>query len=249
MNTATAEKQNKIMYISQAENFSKIPGRPIAYWVSNILFEAFAQWRSLEQQTICAAGVSSGNNDVYLKLWFEIPLKAISFSSVSDEMFQKSLFTYVPCNKGGGYRKWYGNNEYVAQWKRSNEFHRNGSTYKELLFKEGMSWSAITTYKFSGRYYKNGYIFDHASPSLFTNSKEQLLYFIALTNSSVGQFILSVINPTMNTGADSLRKIPVDDERRYMQAVVKVSNSCVELSENDWDSFETSWDFKKHPLI
>ena len=137
------------MYISQAENFSKIPGRPIAYWVSNILFEAFAQWRSLEQQTICAAGVSSGNNDVYLKLWFEISLKAISFSSVSDEMFQKSLFTYVPCNKGGGYRKWYGNNEYVAQWKRSNEFHRNGSTYKELLFKEGMSWSAITTYKFS----------------------------------------------------------------------------------------------------
>lgn len=75
------------------------------------------------------------------------------------------------------------------------------------------------------------------------------MYFIALTNSSVGQFILSVINPTMNTGADSLRKIPVDDERRYMQTVVKVSNSCVELSENDWDSFETSWDFKKHPLI
>lgn len=247
MNTATAE--NKVMYISQAENFSKIPGSPIAYWVSQALFNIFDNCGVLENKTVCAAGVSSGDNDKYLKLWYEVPSTDISFNSKTNDDFHFSRYKFAPCNKGGSFRKWYGNNEYVAYWAKADEFHRNGSTYSELLFKAGMSWSAISTYKFNGRYYPVGYLFDHASPSLFAKNKEQLMSFIALANSNVGQLLLTIINPTINTGADSLRKIPVSEEMLNNIQVEEITEHCIKISKADWDSFEPSWDFKKHPLI
>ena len=199
-------------YVAKQSNFAKIPGSPVSYWVSERLQNAFAQWPSIGAETESAAGVSSGDNDKYLKLWFEIKNTDIATGVKSQSDFERSTYKYARCNKGGSYRKWYGNNEYVALWCKSGEFHRNGATYKQLLFLPGITWSAITTGEFSARFYPDGQIFDHASPSLFANSNENLLYYLALTNSAPGASILKMINPTVNMGADSLRKLPVSKD-------------------------------------
>lgn len=236
-------------YNSNICNFSKIPGYPFAYWMKNDVCDLFFKWKPLSVYTESAAGISSGNNEKYLKLWHEVDFSMISFNVIDDKEFRCSNKKYAPCNKGGNFRKWYGNNEFVALWSKSNEFHRNGSTYKELLFKEGMTWSAISFTAFNARYYENGFIFDHASPSLFAINEDELHYFIGLCNSSAVSFLLNILNPTINTGADTLRKIPVDPDKREEKNISMISKKCVEYSKEDWDNFEISWNFKKHPLI
>lgn len=234
------------VHCSLSSNFSKIPGSPIAYWAPQKLVECFENYPNLESLSECAAGVSSGDNNKYLKVWFEVEFKDISFNSTSQNSFDESSYKYAPCNKGGEFRKWYGNNSWVALWYKSSEFHRNGATYKDKLFVNGMTWSAITTYKFNARYYPDGFIFDHASPSLFA-SENRLLFFLGLTNSSVGNYIMSLINPTINSGADSLRKYPVLESDDDLVSIK--TKECINSSKSDWDSFETSWDFEEHPLL
>ncbi len=239
----------KNRYYVKQEIFDKIPGSPIAYWVSENFVRAFIEFSNFNNLTECAAGVSSGNNDKYLRLWFEVDYSEIAFHCKSNKEFQESTFLYAPCNKGGFYRKWYGNNEYVARWKKFEEFHRNGSTYKHLLFKEGMTWSAITSSKFNSRYYSSGFIFDHASPSMFTMDQSSLLYLIGFSNSNVFERFINVINPTINTGADSLRKIPVDKSFPDKELIVELVKENIGCSMNEWDSYELSWDFKRHPFV
>lgn len=239
----------KNMYQTIQNNFNLIEGTPISYWIGENIFSLFKNWKKLKDVTECAAGVSSGNNNKYLKNWTEIDNNQIGFNLKSEEEFVHSKLKYVPCNKGGNFRKWYGNNDIVALWIQSNEFHRNGATYKHLLFKEGMTWSAISFTSFNSRYYDRGFIFDHASPSLFAQSPEKLKYFIGLTNSNVALSLLKIINPTMNTGADSLRKLPIDDNYKELEKINYVVQKCIEYSKFDWDQFETSWDFKNNPLI
>ncbi|HPX83497.1 MAG TPA: hypothetical protein PLI36_03310 [Bacilli bacterium] len=238
----------QIRYEMSIESYNYIPGSMFSYWMSNQLIKCFEDGKSLEYLTKCAAGVSSGNNDKYLKLWFEVNKNEI-FDIKERGTFDKKVSKYAYCNKGGEFRKWYGNNDWVALWCKNNEFHRNGATYQDLLFIEGMTWSAVTTGIFHARYYPDGFVFDHASPSLFskTHKKEKLLYYIALTNSKVGQHFLDVLNPTLNTGADTIRKIPVFDSKE--DEVSLIVNDNIKHCKDDWDSFETSWDFKKHPLI
>ena len=234
-------------YVCSSKNFVQIPGNPVAYWIPQQLIEIFEKSAYLYELCDCAAGISSGDNDIYLKYWYEVNVKEISFESKSQLEFVDSKRKFAPCNKGGDFRKWFGNNNWVALWSRSNEFHRNGSTYQDKLFISGMTWSAITSYLFSSRYYPNGMIFDHASPSLFSKDGKKLNYFIGLTNSKIGNYIMSIINPTINSGADSLRKIPVVFSN--VDKVTHLVETNIALSKSDWDSFETSWDFIRHPLV
>lgn len=230
----------------EQEKFNNIPGCPIGYWLSKSLLGLFGN-RTISNATECAAGVSSGDNNKYLKLWHEINWNHCSIIITSEEEFKSSGALFVPCNKGGEFRRWYGNNYYVALWKKSGEFHRNASNYKNLLFIEGLTWSAITTGKFCSRYYGKGFIFDHASPSLFDLKNGLLLYYIALCNSSVSDLILKTINPTINTGADSVRKIPIVVQNEH--EIMDKAQQCVSTVKIDWDSHETSWDFKANPLV
>ena len=247
MVTTIRKGKKSVMYTISASNFYNIPGNPIAYWISKSEVVAFTDGEKLQNLTQCAAGVSSGDNEKYLKLWFEINFTEIGQNLHSNREFMTGRYKYAFCNKGGECRKWYGNNEYVALWCKQAEFHRNGATYVELLFVEGMTWSAISTGAFNARYYPKGFIFDHASPSLFPQHDGFLLYFLGLTNSVVCDNFLSLINPTLNTGADTLRKIPVFIARKEKVDSEVEDNICI--SKKDWDSFETSWEFKKHPLI
>ena len=239
----------KYHYYSKTDDFEQLPGMPFAYWVGNGFMDAFKKFPRLGDFVECAAGISTGDNDKYLKLWTEVDDNAIAKDIFSDDDFKNSQFKYAYCNKGGGFRKWYGNNEYVADWRNSDKFHRNGATYRHLLFVEGITWSEICMGNFGARYYPNGQIFDHKSPGLFTNTHENLMAYIGFLNSKVVAYILGVINPTISTGADSLRKIPLAKNSLMQTGVVQIAEKQIESSKIDWDSFETSWDFQHHPLL
>ena len=239
----------KYHYYSKTDDFEQLPGMPFAYWVGNGFMDAFKKFPRLGDFVECAAGISTGDNDKYLKLWTEVDDNTIAKGIFSDDDFKKSQFKYAYCNKGGGFRKWYGNNEYVADWRNSGKFHRNGATYRHLLFIEGITWSEICMGNFGARYYPNGQIFDHKSPGLFTNTHENLMVYIGFLNSKVVAYILGVINPTISTGADSLRKIPLAKNSLMETGIAQIAEKQIESSKIDWDSFETSWDFQHHPLL
>lgn len=229
--------------------YNSIPGNPFAYWAGS-LFEVFEKNKSLSTKSIAKAGLSTGNNDLYLRLWYEVNNCEIGFDLNDNQDFLKSNKEYVPCNKGGEFRRWYGNNDYVVDWKRSDEFHRPRTTYLNYYYKPGLTWTVLTTGKFCVRYYGKGFLFDHAAASLFSNDSNDELPFIAYMNTKVADFILNLINPTLNAGADVILRMPFIELDMFQKCVV--SNLALENIQKciqDWDSFETSWDFKRHPLI
>lgn len=236
-------------YISDTEGIRKIPGLPIAYWVSERFKDNFTVYESLNNFVECAAGISTGDNDYYLKLWHEVDNTLIAKNIASEDEFIESNYTYAYCNKGGTVRKWYGNNDYVAWWRKSEEFHRNGATYKRLMFKPGITWSEICMGNFSARFYPQGCIFDHKAPGMFALEEGNLLFYLGFLDSKVSSYILSVINPTISAGADSLRKIPFCRDILDEISVKNTVESCITISKNDWDAYEHSWDFKVHPFV
>lgn len=234
-------------YETSLENFSKIPGSPIAYWVSEKFLNGFSENQNLRDISIARSGLSTGNNEKYMRLWYEPSALNIAFDMSSNEEYIASRKKYVPCNKGGSFRRWFGNNDYIVDWTNPSSMHRPRTTYMNLYYKPAITWSAITSGLFNARYYDRGFLFDHAAASLFLNEKKKENYVLGLLNSKVGQYILSMINPTINTGADVVSKIPI---------IFEMTDQCENLvhtniiqSKSDWDSFETSWDFTVHPLV
>lgn len=236
-------------YISNIEGLKNIPGLPIAYWVSERFKSNFVNYNALGNFVECAAGISTGDNEYYLKLWHEINYNLIAKNISNEDEFLDSKYEYAYCNKGGTVRKWYGNNDYVAWWKKSSEFHRNGATYKHLMFKQGITWSEICMGNFSARFYPQGCIFDHKAPGMFALEKDNLLSYLGFLDSKVASYILGVINPTISAGADSLRKIPFCKNILDNIEIKEKVKECIDISKVDWDAYEHSWDFKRHPLL
>ena len=236
---------------SDSENFSKIPGSPVAYWVSENFFKAFINGKTIRDFGIARAGLSTGNNDKFLRFWFEPSISNICFTFTSNDEYKNSNIKYVPCNKGGSYNKWYGNNEYVLDWTTPESFHRPRTTYMDLYYKPALTWSVITSGLFSCRWYGKGFLFDHAAASYFVFNKKYEKYLLGFLDSCISQLILKIINPTLNTGADVLCKFPVilPENSIVLTTIDEMVKQNITLSKNDWDSFETSWDFKRHPLI
>lgn len=226
---------------TSTENFSKIPGSPIAYWVSEKFLEAFEKSENLGELVPVKKGMDTGDNEHFLRFWNEINIHNFDCNG-------KSL-KWIPYDKGGDYRKWYGNNIYVLNW------HNNGYELKHskanlrsqhLYFKESITWNALssadTCFRYSG--YKGS--FDSAGSSLFPEHQE-IYYYLGLLNTKIVQFCLKIINPTLNYGAGSMSQVPVLIKNN--NEIEHLVNSNISISRTDWDSFETSWDFKKHPLV
>lgn len=242
---AQSNKECGYFYEAVESNFSKIPGSPIAYWCNSKLFKAFK--RQIGDVGISRAGLSTGNNDKYLKLWFEPKLDKIGFDLSNQEEYLNSSKRYVPCNKGGSFRRWYGNNEFVIDWSKPETMHRPRTTYMNLYYRPAITWSAITSFKFNSRYYGKGFLFDHAAASLFVEDQVLEKNILGYLNTKVAQYILDILNPTINTGADSVLKMPLLDKQLF--DVTKMVDNNIKMSKIDWDSFETSWDFTVHPLV
>lgn len=236
-------------YEATASNFSKIPGMPIAYWVSEQFLKAFKAGTLLNNIGEIVTGISTGKNDLYLRTWSEVNLNSISIYASDIDAIDFNVKKWLPYNKGGEARKWYGNNDYVVKWSEAEHFHRSRPTFKHLYLKEGLTWSFVTSGMFSARYYPKGFLWDVAGSPCVIKNHDLLLYSLAFLSTKIANAILKIINPTINCQVDDIQRTPMIVDHDKMCIIYQIANDCVNISKSDWDSYETSWDFKKHPLI
>ena len=244
---AKANHTEKVYYEDIAQsNFETIPGSPIGYWVSKIVIEHFSQ-ELIGDNSVARSGFSTGNNSIYIRNWHEISLKEISFKSNSVNDYNKSGCKYIPFTAGGSFRRWYGNQYCVVDWTDTSSMHRPRTTYSNLYCKEGVTWNEITTDSFSCRYYPKGFLFEHSGVSLFPNETSDIYYYVAFLNTKILSMYLRILNPTLHNGAEVVAKVPfVVSNKEYIS---KLAKQCVNISKEDWDAHETSWDFKANELI
>ena len=237
------------VYFSSQDNFSKIPGSPVAYWASRNVIECFEQNKIIDEVAFPRQGLATGNNDEYLRLWPEVKESETSRSSCSIGDFFNSGKKYIPYNKGGAYRKWYANLEWVIRFDEDHynvlQMVGNHLPSKEFYFRECITWSKVTAGGLSMRYVPTGGAFDVAGCSIFC--KVHLMYLLAFTNTKVMQYFMNVLSQTLNYEVGTVKSIPI--KWQDIDNVEETAKENMELSKDDLDSFETSWDFKRHPLI
>lgn len=237
--------------------FSKIPGSPVAYWVSQHAFDVCNDAPDFESFATTRAGMITGNNNIFIRLWYEVDFKKMGIRLSSRDDAIKSQKKWFPYNKGGDYRKWYGNNDYVVNWENDGVFMRNykDSSGKipahafnlEYIFKENVTWSSLSSYKFAARYTDFGFLYD-ASGSFADVKNERILYTLAFLCSEVTQYFLKIMNPTLNFQKGNVSALPFILDAKYMERINDYTEENISISRRDWDSYETSWDFKCHPL-
>ena len=240
-------------YRRDAETFKQIPGTPIAYWASDALLDAFGRFPRFDSCVTLRQGLKTGENDRFLRLWHEVSL--CNACLAGDNSCKTKWFPY---NKGGFFRKWYGNRDYVVNWcddgyeiknfKDSKGKLRSRPQSLDYQFKEAVSWSLISSGVPAFRYSPAGSLFDAAGSSFF-GSSDLLLYAQGLANSVVFNACASFLSSTLTFEVGQLGRYPFALDIAYQEAVVSDVRRCLESSQNDYDSFEISWDFKRHPLV
>lgn len=250
-------KENFYPNIPQS-NFSKIPGSPIAYWVSDDAFRNFKRGEILKIKGDTRQGMATSDNKRFLRFWAEVAFINIGFDSRNRIDSLNSGKKWFPYNKGGQFRKWYGNQDFIVDWANDGENVLNyasslyGSATRTIksiseYFKESISWSKVTAGSFAMRYFPPGFIFDVAGCCVFYKKDEEMFFHLGLLNSQIGKFYLKILSPTLNFEAGSIANFPVVES--YHLEVVKIVKCNIEISQKDWNSFETSWDFQSHPLL
>ncbi|HEY5556277.1 BREX-1 system adenine-specific DNA-methyltransferase PglX [Acetobacterium sp.] len=243
---------NYFVQINQ-ENFSKIPGMPIAYWVSENTCNLFMKSQSLNEVARVKHGLTTGKNELFVRYWAEIQYTKIDFSINDRKNINCSIAKYFPYNKGGSFRKWYGNAEYVlwydnAGQKKMSSLSGHRHDGKAEYFHEGITWSFISSSHFGVRYTPTGFIFDVAGSSLFAEH-DMTMFLTGLLCSKLGSYFLEIQNPTLNFQVGNLARIPVKFGVERKEYIRNITKKNIGISKIDWDFFETSWDFKKHPLL
>ena len=245
-------------YSIQQENYFKIPGEPIAYWITSNLLNVFESSRSMGDISDLKQGLATGENERFMRNWFEISNENLSLETKNCKETLTNNKKWYPYNKGGESRKWYGNFDYVVNWENDGNEIRNFYDKKGKLrsrpqnvnfyFNESFTWSLTNASHFALRYRPRGSIFDINGMSMFPIEKGlNRFYYLGLMNSNVIAKIMSIINPTISNQAGDIARIPVII--KYDERINEIVQKNIELCKSDWDSFETSWDFVKHPLI
>lgn len=245
-------------------NFGKIPGSPIAYWASANLIHDFEVGKPLSEYVDPRQGLATTDNKKYLRQWFEISFPSIHFSAHSTEEALQSGAKWFPYNKGGAYRKWYGNYDYIVNYQNDGEEIKRDVLRKypylktpdfvvkntDYYFREAITWSKVTSGLFNVRYRTIGSIFDTGGNEAFSRQGADLHFFMGLLNSKIGGYALSFINPTINMLTEDIKKMPIiitNEPVRESAAILAKMNT--KIGKDEWDNFEVSWDFKLHPLI
>lgn len=236
-------------------DFAKIPGEPVAYWLGDSFMKAFEQGRTLGELTVCRNGMKTGDNERFLRLWWEVNLSKANFTAENVNDAYESGATYFPYNKGGEYRKWYGNNDYLINWYKNGETvmgkakldGRHTQDYnQELKFMPLATWSLITV-KPAFRYKQNA-LSDIAGMSFYT-SQDKLLYYLGFCNSVIATEMIKLLAPTMNCQVGDIARLPILHSLSKEQEVNDLVTENINLAKEDFDSFENSWDFTTHPFI
>lgn len=239
-------------YTCNQKELSVIPGSPIAYWVSDRVREIFKNEKSLDTISDVKQGMSTADNNRFLRFWNEVNYNKIGFSFNNKEKAKNSKFKWFPFNKGGEFRKWYGNNDYVVNWENDGFALKNfsGAVIRnpEYFFYNGIEWSTISSGKISFRYMPEGFILGGGSSAIFNSDFK---YIIGIVNSSVVSEMLTFMSPTLNfsNGVIALLPIKLCDNKNFKQKITNLVENNIFISKDDWDSFETSWDFEEHPLL
>jgi hypothetical protein len=252
---AFLERKNR--FIAPQNSFKNIPGNPVAYWVSKAMLRMFKHNR-LEKICDTRKGLATSNNTHFLRYWHEVSIVALDFNCTSNDGFVENGAKWYPHNKGGEFRRWYGNNDFVINW------HNNGYEIKnfrdctgKLLsrpqnlkynFKKAITWTKITSSLFSARISLGGALFDDAAAICYTKDEELLQYILGFLNSKCCQVAVKILNPTMNIQIGDIGNLPINYQNDNIMLKQLIDNN-ISLSRIDWDSFETSWDFKRHPLV
>lgn len=241
----------KNRYTAQQSNFSKIPGSPVAYWVSDLSFQCFAAGL-LFSYAETKQGFKTGDNERFLRLWYECSVDKESFSGDKEKK-------WFPCTKGGEFRRWYGNFEYIVDWendgyKIKNFFDSNGKLRSrpqnlQINFTKQLTWSSISSGNISFRQVADYFMYESKGPVLTPKIDFDLM--LAYLNTKVYQYFISVVAPTLDYSEGAVLRVPYVELRndQINQQIMGNVGECVNLSRYDWDSFETSWDFQKHPLV
>lgn len=257
---AIADHNCGYYYEQSSDNFSKIPGSPVAYWVSETLISDFTVGKKLKCNGDTRQGMATSDNNRFLRLWNEVDFNKLGLHCASAQEALSIAKKWYPYNKGGEFRKWYGNIDYVINYendgyevkKYATDLYKTPSrTIKSMTeyFKPCLSWSKISSGSIAFRFYPKGFIFDVAGCCIFYKSDSEMYYNFGFINSIVTKTILSAISPTLNYEAGHIASLPViESQENQLEIEQKVINN-IGLSKDDWDSFETSWDFKRHPLI
>ena len=251
-------KESKHIYSRSIKEFLDIEGTPFAYWISQKTKDAFKLPTTIGNVSTPKQGMATADNNRFLRLWHEVKFSKIGFGVSSLEEAKESGLKWYPYNKGGAFRRWYGNRDYVVNWENdgaeiksftdSNGKLRSRPQNLQYFFKPAITWSDTTSASFSGRYAEKGFIFDIKGSSGFPK-EEDLYYILGLLNSSVSQAFIKILNPTITTQVGDMSRIPValeTDSREEIEAKVKEN---IAAAKADWDSCETSWDFERHPLL
>ncbi|WP_314537677.1 BREX-1 system adenine-specific DNA-methyltransferase PglX [uncultured Selenomonas sp.] len=256
------EKEQKFFsgkgaFVGVQENFAKIPGSPVAYWVSDKMLNCFSAGTRLGDIADSKQGLATGENDRFVRLWQEVDRERINFQAESNLDFAKSNRKWAPYNKGGEFRKWYGNNTHIVNWENDGKEIKSFTDSKGKLrsrpqnlmfyFRESFTWSLISSSVAAFRYKPHGHIFDIAGMSGF--SRNNLLYLLALCNTKFSMKVLEIIAPTLNYQCGDIANIPVIIDEVHRAEIESLAQENISISRADWDSYETSWDFVRHPLL
>jgi hypothetical protein len=247
---------NSIRYFCNQKKFFVLSGQPIAYWASQKTIDCFSNSDLLANYVTPSVGIQPVFPEKYVHYWWEVAFATISFSAekASDSFTSQKWFPY---NKGGSFRKWFGNDEMVIDWQDDGlhikeDSQMSGHHYQQysdsLKFKPLVTWSRICTGMPAFRYKRSGYLSDMAGFSLYA-PEEYLVPIMAYCNSSVACHFLSFLAPTLNIMVGQVLSLPFDSACLKNQAVMESATNCIEFEKRDWDAFETSWNFVRHPLV
>lgn len=239
-----------IRYEANMADFAKIPNYTIAYWISNNLLDTFSKGTRFDSFGEPKSGVMTGDDGKFIRYWYEINNKTFGLGMRNYEDMINSHKKWFPVTRGGEYRKWYGNIAEVVDLENGGyQIKHNGKNYRlrdpQYYFKEGITWTMISSNSLSVRLVEKGILFGNGGPTTFAT--EHLMYLLALLNSKIANAYTKIFNPTINTVISDICAIPViiDKEEEISNICCSVTNG----SKLDWNAFETSWNFTKHPLV
>lgn len=248
---------NRYSHIPQSI-FEKIPGSPIAYWVSEKVMEVF-RGELIKDISKPRAGLATGDNSIFQRFWHEISLRKIGFNFSDVHETINSEFKWYPCNSGGFLRKWSTADTIVVNWYNNgkeikNFRNKNGKLASrpqntQYYFKKGLTWNKISSSNFAVQYKKEGFIYDDTSRSAFIDNENNIYYVLGLLCSNVAFRFLEIFNPTMSFTNGDIERIPYIFTENKLSSIDKIVKSNISISKTDWDSRETSWDFEVNPLV
>ena len=244
------------LYYASQDKYSMIPGAPIAYWVNSAVFDAFEKYPNLASLCAVKNGMSTTDNNRFTRIWHECDFRKIGFNCASAEESVASKCKWFPYNKGGEYRKWYGNMGVVVNWqdngkeiKKAAEGATGGRIVsQDYYFRRSVSWSKVSSGDFALRMYPQGFLFDVAGPGIFCDEEAQY-YILALLNSKLNILFLKELYPTMNYEMGQVSSFPVKNDKVVIDEIVRLAKENVSLARIDWNNYENSWEFNRHPLI